>query len=460
MDPIKNEKTGNAILDGVIWKQILIFFIPVALGTFFQQLYNTVDALVVGNVVGMDALSAVGGATGSIINLIIGFLVGVASGATVAVAQYYGAGKREEISRVVHTTAALSLAAGAALTVLGIVLAPSALRLLNQPETLMGDSVLYLRVYFAGMIPTLIYNVGASILRAVGDSRRPMIYLIVCCVANTVLDLLFVAVLGWGVLGAALATVLAQAVSAALVLIRLMRTDDVYRLELRRIRFHRKENAIILKVGIPAGLQSLMYNVSGTFNQAKFNTFGTDVVAAWTVLGKVDGLSWLIIGAFGISVTTFVGQNYGAGRIDRVRRSIYVSAGMTFIFTILFSVFVITCGRPLYMAFGAKDAPAVMEIGKKMLWLIGPFYSLFVPIEILSGAMRGVGKTAVPTAITGIGVCLLRVVWTIVVCAVAPSYELVVISYPVSWLCASIAYLIYYKWGSWLEPPHTERPPE
>ncbi len=450
---MEQSKTGNPILDGVIWKQILFFFIPVALGTFFQQMYNTVDALVVGNAVGMDALSAVGGATGSLINLIIGFFVGVASGATVAVAQCYGAGKREEISRVVHTTAAMSLAAGAMLTVAGILLSPAALRFLNQPEELMADSVLYLRVYFAGMLPTLIYNVGASILRAVGDSRRPMIYLIVCCAVNTVLDLLFVAVLKLGVLGAALATVLAQVVSALLVLLRLLRTDDVYRLDLRRIRFHRKENAMILRVGIPAGLQSLMYNVSGTFNQAKFNTFGTDVVAAWTVLGKVDGLSWLIIGAFGISVTTFVGQNYGAGRLDRVKRSIYVSAGMTFIFTILFSVFVITCGRPLYMAFGARNAPAVMEIGKKMLWLIGPFYSLFVPIEILSGAMRGVGKTVVPTAITGIGVCLLRVVWTIVVCAVAPSYELVVLSYPVSWLIASIAYLIYYKWGHWLTPP-------
>ena len=446
----------NAILNGVIWKQILLFFLPVALGTFFQQLYNTVDALVVGNSVGMDALAAVGGSTGSLINLIIGFLVGVASGATVAVAQYYGADRREEISRVVHTTAATALAAGVVLTAAGIWLTPAVLRLLRQPEGLMADSVLYLRIYFAGMLPTLIYNVGAGILRAVGDSRRPMFYLIVCCAVNSGLDVLLVSALGLGVGGAALATVLSQAASAALVLARLLRTDDVYRLDLRRIRFHWRESAIILKVGIPAGLQSLMYTVSSTFIQAKFNTFGTDVVAAWTVLGKVDGLSWLIIGAFGISVTTFVGQNYGARRLDRVRRSIYVSGGMTLVFTVLFSVFVLTCGGPLYMLFGARNDPAVMAIGRKMLWLIGPFYSLFVPIEILSGAMRGVGKTLVPTIITGVGVCLLRVVWTIVACRLTHSYEAVVISFPVSWLCASLAYLVYYKWGRWLEQPSLE----
>lgn len=438
----------NAITEGVIWKQILIFFIPVALGTFFQQMYNTVDALVVGNFVGMNALASVGGITGSVINLITGFFVGLSSGATVVIAQYYGANNREGVSRVVHTTAALSLSVGVVLTVLGIWLLPETLRLLNQPQELMADSTTYIRIYFAGIIPALIYNIGSGVLRAVGDSRRPMYYLIACCIVNIVLDMLFVAVLKWGVAGAALATTLSQLVSATLVVLRLLHTQDSYRLSFREIRFHRVEMKQILHIGLPAGLQSLMYSISNVFIQSRINLYGADAVASWTVLGKIDGLSWLVLGAFGISVTTFVAQNFGAGKLDRVRRSIYVSAAMAFAFTILFSITVLTLGRPLYRAFGADEV--VLETGMRMLWLIGPFYFLFVPTEILSGAMRGVGETLIPMLITCVGVCVMRIVWIIIAYQITPAFEPVVISYPVTWACASIAFLIYYKSGKWL----------
>lgn len=277
-----------------------------------------------------------------------------------------------------------------------------------------------------------------------------MIYLIVCCAVNVVLDLLLVAVIPLGVAGAALATVLSQVVSAILVVVRLLRTEDAYRLTPRLIRFHRHETGLILRIGLPAGLQSAMYNIANTYIQSRINLYGTVTVAAWTVLGKVDGLSWLIIGAFGISVTTFVGQNYGAGRIDRVRRSIWVAHGMTLCFTVLFSVTILILGRPLYLLFGADEDPAVLAAGMRMLWLIGPFYSLYVPVEIFSGAMRGVGKTLVPTLITCVGVCLLRIVWTTVAYRVSPSFDAVVLSYPVSWFCASAAFLVYHKWGHWL----------
>ena len=444
-----NRPRENALLTGIIWKQLLLFFLPVALGTFFQQMYNTVDALVVGNFVGMNALGAVGGATASVINLILGFFVGVSSGATVIIAQQYGAGNREVLSRVIHTTAALSLAAGAFLTAAGVLFVPGTLTLLHQPQELMTDSVTYLRIYFAGILPTLLYNVG-GILRAVGDSRRPMIYLIVCCAVNVALDLLLVAVIPLGVAGAAIATVLSQVVSAVLVIVRLLRTEDAYRLTPRLIRFHRHETGLILRIGLPAGLQSMMYSIANTFIQSRINLYGTVTVAAWTVLGKMDGLSWLIIGAFGISVTTFVGQNYGAGRIRRVRRSIWVAHGMTLCFTVLFSVAILILGRPLYLLFGADEDPAVLTAGMRMLWLIAPFYSLYVPVEIFSGAMRGVGKTLVPTLITCVGVCLLRIVWTTVAYNVSPSFDAVVLSYPVSWLCASAAFLLYHKLGHWL----------
>lgn len=445
-----NRPRENALLTGIIWKQLLLFFLPVALGTFFQQMYNTVDALVVGNFVGMNALGAVGGATASVINLILGFFVGVSSGAAVIIAQQYGAGNREVLSRVVHTTAALSLAAGVFLTAAGVLFVPGTLTLLHQPQALMTDSVTYLRIYFAGILPTLLYNVGAGVLRAVGDSRRPMIYLIVCCAVNVALDLLLVAALPLGVAGAAIATVLSQVVSAVLVIVRLLRTEDAYRLIPRLIRFHRRETGLILRIGLPAGLQSMMYSIANTFIQSRINLYGTVTVAAWTVLGKMDGLSWLIIGAFGISVTTFVGQNYGAGRIRRVRRSIWVAHGMALCFTVLFSVAILILGRPLYLLFGADEDPAVLTAGMRMLWLIAPFYSLYVPVEIFSGAMRGVGKTLVPTLITCVGVCLLRIVWTTVAYNASPSFDAVVLSYPVSWLCASAAFFLYHRFGHWL----------
>jgi putative MATE family efflux protein len=445
---MQQESNNNAIIQGVIWKQILIFFVPVALGTFFQQMYNTADALVVGNFVGMSALAAVGGVTGSVINLITGFFVGISSGATVAIAQHYGANNREGVSRVVHTTAALSLAAGAVLTVVGILYVPGTLRLLNQPQELMADSTTYMRIYFAGIIPALVYNIGSGVLRAVGDSRRPMYYLIVCCIVNVVLDLVFVAVLRWGVAGAAWATTLSQVVSASLVTIRLLRTQESYRLIPRKIRFHLHEIQSILRIGLPAGLQSLMYSISNVFIQSRINLYGANTVASWTVLGKVDGLSWLVLGAFGISVTTFVGQNFGAGRLDRVRRSIHVASGMAFAFTALFSAVILTFGGPLYRLFGADGE--VLETGMRMLWLIGPFYSLFVPVEILSGAMRGVGETLIPMLITCVGVCLTRIVWILIAYQITPAFEPVVISYPVTWALASLAFLIYYKSGKWL----------
>jgi len=444
---------NNAITEGVIWKQILIFFIPVALGTFFQQMYNTIDALVVGNFVGMNALASVGGVTGSVINLITGFFVGMSSGATVAIAQYYGAKNNEGVSRVVHTTAALALAAGAGLTVIGIVLIPQTLRLLNQPEELMADSTMYIRIYFAGIIPALIYNIGSGVLRAVGDSRRPMYYLIVCCIVNIVLDLLFVAGFNWGVAGVALATTISQAVSAILVVLCLVHTDDCYKLYFRKIRFHMEEIKLILRIGLPAGLQSLMYSISNVLIQSRINLYGANTVAAWTVLGKIDGLSWLILGAFGISVTTFVAQNFGAGKLDRVRRSIYVSAGMAFTFTLLFSVCVLTLGGPLYRAFGADEV--VLQTGMRMLWLIGPFYFLFVPTEILSGAMRGVGETLIPMLITCVGVCVTRILWIVVAYQFTTAFEPVVISYPATWLLASLAFIIYYKTGRWLKRAQT-----
>ena len=234
----RNQQDINGITEGVIWKQLLSFFFPIVLGTFFQQLYNTVDAVIVGNFVGKEALAAVGGATGAIINLLVGFFVGLSSGATVIISQFYGAGRREETSDAVHTAMALSIVGGIFFTIVGIVFSPWALQAMGTPEDIMQPSVLYIRVYFGGMLFSMLYNIGSGILRAVGDSKRPLYFLIVCCVANLLLDLLFVAVFHWGVLGAALATTLSQAISAVLIMVSLLRTSEIYRVTIRKIRFH------------------------------------------------------------------------------------------------------------------------------------------------------------------------------------------------------------------------------
>lgn len=308
-------KTENSIVDGVIWKQLLLFFFPILIGTFFQQLYNTVDTVVVGQYVGKQALAAVG-TTGTVINLLVGFFVGVSSGATVIVSQFFGANDRENISKSVHTSMALAIVGGVIVMVLGFVSARPVLVAMSVPAEILDDALLYMNVYYAGIIANMIYNVGTGILRAIGDSRMPLYVLIVCCLANVVLDLLFVVVFHWAVFGVAFATVLSQVISAVLIMARLMLTHESYRVELRKIRFDAGILRNVIRIGLPAGLQSVMYSFSNIFIQASINGFGTDAIAAWAAIGKIDGFIWMVMNAFGISVTTFVGQNFGARRYD------------------------------------------------------------------------------------------------------------------------------------------------
>lgn len=304
----------NSITQGVIWKQLLIFFFPILLGSFFQQMYNTADAVIVGKVVGKEALAAVGGATGALINLIVGFFVGLSSGATVILSQFFGARKHQEVSDTVHTAAAMALSFGAFLMVAGYILSPTLLRWMGTPEDIFDNAVTYIRIYFIGIIPSLIYNIGSGILRAVGDSRRPLYFLIAACMTNIVLDVILVVGFEMGVAGAAWATIISQLVSAVLVVLVLLRSHGAYQLQPRKIRFHPALLGRIMQIGLPAGLQSVMYSLSNVIIQSSVNAFGTDVLAAWTAYGKLDGLFWMIVGAFGVSITTFVGQNFGAGQ--------------------------------------------------------------------------------------------------------------------------------------------------
>lgn len=450
MAKVKRELTsGNGITEGVIWKQLLLFFFPILLGTFFQQMYNTVDAVIVGQFVGTEALAAVGGPAGTLINLLVGFFVGLSSGATVIIAQYWGSGDGERVSKTVHTAMALSIAGGAVLMVAGLALAHLALQWMNTPADVIGLSTTYVRIYFTGMIPSLIYNIGSSILRAVGDARRPLYFLIICCVVNIVLDLFFVVVLKMGVAGVGIATVLSQCVSAALVIVTLMRSETSFRLVLRKIAFTGWLLRDIVKIGLPAGFQSVMYSLSNIVVQSAVNAFGTTVIAAYTAYGKMDGIFWMIMGAFGVSITTFVGQNFGAQKFDRMRRSVRVCLAMAFATTLLLEA-VFLLGGEWFMSLFSRDAAVIAE-GVRITQHIAPTFVLYVCIEILSGALRGTGDSLIPMIMTCVGVCLLRVVWVFFVVPHFNDVTVVLYSYPVSWGTTTVLFILYYLQGGWLK---------
>ncbi|MBQ7454877.1 MAG: MATE family efflux transporter, partial [Clostridia bacterium] len=399
----------NGITEGVIWRQLLLFFFPILLGTFFQQLYNTVDAIVVGKFLGKEALAAVGGTTGTFINLIVGFFVGLSSGATVILSQYYGSRDAAGVSRAVHTAIAMAIAGGVLLMAAGLLSAPVVLVWLNTTDEVMPLALTYIRVYFCGMIPSLIYNIGSGVLRAVGDSRRPLFFLIASCLVNIVLDVVLVQGLEMGVAGASLATILSQAASAVLVLATLARAQGSLKLEAKKIRLHWDLLPRIVRIGLPAGFQSVMYSLSNLTIQAAINSFGTDLTAAYTAYNKMDGLFWMVSGAFGVAITTFVAQNFGARKLDRVRKSIRVCLAMHAGTTVALSALLILLGRPLFHLF--TDEELVLEYGVRIQRFLVPTFITFTLIEVFSGAMRGAGDSLRPMIMTMLGVCVLRVVW-------------------------------------------------
>lgn len=442
------KETNNQIIEGVIWKQLLIFFIPILIGSAFQQLYNTVDTIIVGQFVGTAALAAVG-ATGTLINLLVGFFVGMSSGATVIISQYYGAKNDKAVSLAVHTSIALTIFFGIILMVFGIVTAPQLLEMISVPDDIIHSSTLYMRIYFLGMIPSLFYNVGAGILRAIGDSKRPLYFLIISTLANIVLDFILVVVFKMGVAGVGIATVLCQCISALLVLLVLLKTNDSYRVQLSKIAFENNILRAIVRIGLPAGLQSVLYSISNLVIQASVNALGTDTIAAWSTYGKIDALFWMMIGAFGVSITTFVGQNFGAGKIDRIKQSVKICLAMSFVGSILLSIVLLVFGEPIFHLF-TNDAN-VISIGMTMMKTMTPYYFTFVCVEILSGAIRGVGEALKPMLLTCFGVCVLRVAWIIFVVPSHPGLINIAICYPITWTITSILFIIYYLQGHWLK---------
>ena len=430
------------ITTGVIWQQILLFFFPILFGTFFQQLYNTVDAVLVGQFVGKVALSAVSGAPAMIVSLIIGFFTGLASGATVSISQYYGSNDLKSVSVTTHTAIVFSIMGALILTVTGYFISPWLLRICRVPEDIFTESRIYMQIYFLGLLGTFLYNMGAGILRAIGDSKRPFYFLIVGCLLNIVLDIIFLIPLKMGVAGAAYATIISQAVSALLIILCLICKEGPCKLELPKLRIDYKYLRRILRIGFPAGIQSVTYALSNIIIQTSINDFGTDVIAAWGTYGKMDGLFWMTISSFAIALTTFVGQNYGAGKYDRVRKGIKDTMVMATISTIAICSVLFIFAEFLFSLF-TKDT-AVIQIGARMVHFLMPTYIIYIYIELLSGGLRAMGDTFIPMLISCGGVCGIRFFWTLFVCPLYPSIEMLELNFPVSWIVTLLLFVIYY----------------
>lgn len=438
MNNVKNDLT-----EGSIVKKLIIYFLPIAAGTLFQQLYNAADAIVVGKFVGTIALAAVGGSAANITNLLIGFFVALSGGSAVVIAQLFGAKDEESIHRATGTAIAFCIISGIVLTIVGLIFTPFFLRVLQSPENTIPDATVYLRIVFLGVTAQLLYNIEAGVLRAVGDSKSPFIYLFICCMVNIFLDLLLVAVFKMGVAGAAIATIASQIMSAVLATVKLMRSREAYRITLKNIRIHRELLVRMLHIGIPAGLQSSMYAISNMIIQVAVNLLGTATVAAWSLTGKLDGFYWACSNAAGIAVMNFAAQNYGAGHMDRVHSCEKLSLKLFTGVTLLFSAALLGLGRSVLPIFN-DDADVIAKAWQMMLYMV-PLYFTWTYIEIISGVLRGIGDTVVPVIIIGVGVCLLRVVWIATVYRAHPNMFNVCLAYPLSWIVTDIAFFFYFR---------------
>lgn len=438
----KETVTTNQITEGVIWKQLLLFFFPIVLGTFFQQLYNTADTIVVGRFVSKEALAAVGGSAAQIVGLIVGFFVGLASGASVIISQFYGAKNRVQLNRALHTAYAFSIIGSIFITVLGILIAPWMLELMHTPQETMADALLYLRIYFAGIIFVFIYNVGSSILSCNG--RLPQTVILSdrllfpeYCAGYRAGDRF-----SYGSCRCVNRHDFFSGVSAVLITRALMHSDDLYQLEFRKIRFHKAALISLIWVGCPTGIQSVLYSVTNMLIQTFLNNLGTDTVAAWSAFGKIDSLYWMVNNAFGIAVTTFVGQNFGAGKYDRMKKSVRIGLCMGLCTALTLTLIFYNFGTPLFRLFTSDEN--VVSIGMQMLYHVAPAYCLFVFIELLSGALRGTGDVVIPMLITCFGVCLLRIAWLFFIVPLAPGLNTIVLSYPVTWAITAVMFIVYY----------------
>ena len=423
-------KQRGLMTSGVIWKELLLFSIPLLLGNLFQLLYNTVDSIVVGNFVGHQALAAVGAST-PLINMLIGFFMGVAAGAGVLVSRFFGARKLEELHIAVHTFVAFTFLFGVLMMVAGITLTPLFLQWMGTPADIMDMAVLYLRIYFLGIIPTMLYNSGAGILQAVGDSRRPLCFLTIASVLNIILDLVFVIQLNMGVAGVAWATLIAQTISCILVAVTLLRSKESYQIIPKKIRIDKPMLMQIVRLGIPSGLQQMIVSFSNVLVMSYVNRFGSAAIAGFSSANKFDNFLGLPVNSFMLAITTFVGQNMGAKQIERVKKGIntcmFMGIGIVIAIGIPAYLFSDLCIRMF-----SQEAD-VIYYGSWMMRTLVPFYSILNIAQVLTGAVRGTGNTTVPMLINVFYYCIIRQVFLAVAMMFVNSIVVVFWSYPLTW---------------------------
>ena len=430
-----------SLTEGSITKGLILFAVPILLSNLFQQLYNSVDSMVVGNYVGSAALAAVG-STGSLINLLIGFFLGIATGTGVLYAMHYGAEDYPGLKKLIDCAMVLSVGVGVVISVLGIAFSRQMLVLMDTPDDVLDPANQYLRIYLAGTIITMIYNVGAGMLRAEGDSTRPLIYLVIGGVTNLILDLLLVAVFDMGVAGAAIATVAAQLVSAVLTVIRLTKLDARYRFRPLRMELNALTMWDIIRISVPCGLQSSMFNIANLLVQAKINSFGTAAMAGVTAYTKLDGFIYMPMNAMALAISTYVGQNIGAGKFSRIRKGIRVAMLSSLGATLVLEAAVLLFSAPLLDLF--TDEPDAKTYALQMMLYLAPTNWLFIPSDVLGGAIRGAGQAMKVTIISAVCICVFRVIWLIVTLHFDHNIRYVFLCYPTSWLLSSAAMGIFY----------------
>ena len=442
---VPRKKTRD-MTQGTIWKHLLAFALPLMIGNLFQQLYNTVDSIVVGQFVSKQALAAVGSTT-SIINMLVGFFSGVSVGAGVIISQRFGAKDPEGVHKAVHTTISLTLIIGLIGTVVGMVLAPIMLTLMKTPQDVFVEAKAYLQIYFGGISGLMLYNMGSGILRAVGDSRRPLYFLVFSSCVNIVLDLLFVLGFHMGVEGVAYATIIAQFSSAALIYFTLYRTHDVHRFQPKKLRIYPEMVRSIIRVGLPAGLQQALTSFSNVFVQGYINSFGTNCVAGWSCYHRIDQFILLPMQSISMASTTFVGQNIGHRDLERTEKGIRTAVMLSIVVTgILIGLVVIFCA-PLIKIF--NDDPGVVEYGVMFIRLISPFYLIICFNQIYAGALRGAGDAKAPMFIMLFSFVLFRQLYLAIGTQFINTEWFVGLGYPAGWAMCSTLQLLYYYKSKW-----------
>lgn len=440
---------SNAVLltNGSIHKKIIKFALPIFWGNLFQQLYNIVDSLIVGNFVGRDALAAIS-STGSLIFLLVGLFSGIFMGAGVVISKYFGAEEKDKVQKSIHTSIAFGILSGIILSIVGTILSPQILRLMGTPESVFPQAVLYVRIYFGGILSVILYNTASGIFQAVGDSKHPLYYLIVSSILNVILDLLFVVGFKTGIGGAAVATVISQAVSVILAFCHLCRSKDIYRVTFRKISLDFSMLKEILHMGIPAGIQNSVIAIANIVVQSNINSFGAIAVAGCGAYSKIEGFAFIPITSFAFAMTTFISQNLGAKKYDRAKKGTYfgiaISLGLAELIGIIFFI-----AAPILVSFFNKE-PEVVGYGTLQARTISLFFFLLAFSHCIAGILRGAGKSIVPMTVMLCCWCIFRVLYVTVATKIIPDIRVIFWAYPITWTLSSIIFLVYYLKFNWL----------